>query len=135
MAFYGAFSYKQFWNRQFQIARNNVAPVTPTGGGGKPYSSHDPVWVQEQKYYDEKRRLEEKKRANEQERKRKERELAKLEAKRARDLDDEEMQFEVLALLKLLEKLDQENKRIQGLIDFFRQEEEEITILLLSTVI
>ena len=120
----GIFNSAIFNNRVF-----NTGTVTPVSGGGGDYrdSHYDRI-----KDYRERQRLEEQLAKNKAEKLAEEKRLAKLEAKRQKDLEDEQMQTEVLVMLKHLAFLDSEYERLMQLLLFYQQDEDDVLILLMS---
>lgn len=83
---------------------------------------------QQRKYLEDQKRLKETKELVSN----KEAELAALEAKRLEDLADQKMQLELIALMKELQRLEQERLELEAAIRFFLLEEDAIIALLYS---
>lgn len=119
----GIFNSSIFNNAVF----NTGAAAIVYGGGG--------YYERIKRYREEKRLAELKLKQNEQEQRLREKELSRIEALREDDLADAELQRRLLVAMREIERLKAEHAKLMLAIEFFRRDEEDITILLLSSVI
>lgn len=99
---------------------------TVYGGGG--------YYERIKQYREEKRLAELKLKQNEQEQRIREKELARIEAQRAEDMEDAELQRQLLVSARALDKLQQEHVKLLMAIEFFVRDEDDIAILLMASV-
>jgi hypothetical protein len=106
------------------------------GGGTYPRRAFDDSYYDRIQQYREERRLAELKlRQNEVEQRLREKDITRIEAEREEDLADRELQRRLMVGLKELEKLKTQHRELLLIIEFFKRDEDDITILLLSSVI
>ena len=99
---------------------------TVFGGGG--------YYERIKQYREEKRLAQLKLKQNEQEQRIREKELARIEAQRAEDMEDAELQRQLLVSARALDKLQREHVKLLMQIEFFTRDEDDIAILLIASV-
>lgn len=127
--YYSAFTNGFQWNA-FQVRWGGTAVEPVTGGGG--YWHRVNQAVKERR--EAERKLEENKILEEQKRLELEKKEAELVAKRQLDIQANWLVNEIRAIEKSLLLIEQQNILLRAMIRFWFQEEEDIYVILMSTI-